>query len=141
MRDTDVHAQFTAMKQQMLAAGVSSSHVTRMVAELRDHLEDIESEAGANGISLEQAASRLGDPDVLVNHVLARPELKSWVYRYPRIARAYLPMEYALLLPLAPLFAGAKSASAIARWGAALFLSAAVTAAMLLIMQLSITHT
>ncbi len=78
---------------------------------------------------------------MIARQMLARTELKLWVYRYPRLARFYLPIAYLLLLPAAPVFAGAENATAIARWGTSLMVSAAVTAAMLLLMQIAITLT
>jgi hypothetical protein len=49
-----------------------------------------------------------------------------------------LPLAYVALLPTSPLFAGAARAQTIARWGACLMLSAAITGAMFLAMQISI---
>ena len=67
--------------------------------------------------------------------------MQHWIYRYPRVARIVLPMAYVAVLPLAPVQAGMANAGLLARWGAALMLSAGVTAAMLLAMQLAIVLT
>lgn len=115
------------------------------MAELADHLEDLRLEALANGLSDgeadRQAVSRLGDPRLIAEKILEHTELKTWVYRYPRIARVYLPVAYLLLLPAAPVLVGIRNPAVVARWGAALMLSGAVTAAMLLFMELSIVLT
>jgi hypothetical protein len=50
-----------------------------------------------------------------------------------------LPVAFVLLLPSAPLFAGAVHLSSIFRWLACLILSGLITATMMLILQLSIT--
>ncbi|MGH8221724.1 MAG: hypothetical protein ACREQZ_02010, partial [Woeseiaceae bacterium] len=69
----------------------------------------------------------------------SRPELKSWTHRFPRAASLILPVAWLAVLPLLPVTAGIAHAASIARWLACLVLSALVTAAMMLIMQLSIS--
>ncbi len=133
---------FSELRQSLLRSGVAARHVRRMLIELHDHLDDLQREGLARGIDPFQARDRalrtIGDQRVLAGKILERPELRTWEYRYPRIARICYPLAYVLLLPTAPVFAGVARASIIARWGAALMLSAAVTATMFLAMQLSI---
>ena len=133
---------FSELRHSLLASGVAPRHIRRMLIELHDHLDDLQREALGKGCDPFQAHDRalraIGDPRLLATRIIERPELRTWVYRYPRIARICYPVAYVLLLPAAPLFAGAARASMIARWGAALMLSATVTAAMFLAMQLSI---
>jgi len=133
---------FSELRHSLLASGIAPRHVRRMLIELHDHLDDLQQEAVQKGCDPFQAHQRalraIGDQRLLARKILERPELKTWVYRYPRIARIYYPVAYVLLLPAAPVFAGVARASMIARWGAALMLSATVTAAMFLAMQLSI---
>lgn len=133
---------FNDLRRTLLESGVASRHVRRLVAELHDHLDDLQQEAHADGCdgvaANDRAMRKIGDQRLLARKILERPELRSWVYRYPRVARIYYPIAYVLLLPAAPVFAGVARASQLARWGAALLLSATVTAAMLLGMQLSI---
>lgn len=136
---------FDELRSYLLSSGIAPRHVKRTIAELHDHLEDLENEARSNGIApieaLAYAETRIGEHKLIARHVLAKTELKIWIYRYPRIARLYLPVAYLLLLPTAPVFAGVENASAIARWSTSLIVSAAVTAAMLLLMQIAITLT
>ena len=87
------------------------------------------------------ASARLGDTGRIADRMLESPELRTWVYHYPRLARVCLPVAYALLLPAAPVFAGIANPGVVMRWGAALMLGAGVTAAMLLGMQLAIVLT
>ncbi len=136
---------FDELRSYLLNSGIAPRYVKRTIAELHDHLEDLENEARSNGIApieaLAYAETRIGEHKLIARHMLAKTELKVWIYRYPRIARLYLPVAYLLLLPTAPVFAGAENASAIARWSTSLMVSAAVTAAMLLLMQIAITQT
>ena len=134
---------FVALRSYLLKSGITPRHVKRTIAELNDHFDDLQLEAKANGLTPADAyafaESRIGEHKQIAHDMLARTELKLWVYRYPRVARFYLPIAYLLLLPAAPVFAGAENASAIARWGMSVMVSAAVTGAMLLFMQFAIT--
>lgn len=136
---------FADLRCYLLKSGISPRHVKRTIAELDDHFDDLRLEARSIGLSATDASSfaeaRIGEHKLIARNILARTELKLWVYRYPRLARIYLPIAYLLLLPAAPVFAGAENASTIARWGTSLMVSAAVTATMLLLMQIAITFT
>ncbi len=141
-----MHKQsFKELRSHLLARGIAPKHVRRITTELGDHFEDLRIEALKSGLSAcdadALAVNRLGDQRLIAERILAHTEFKTWVYRYPRVARFYLPFAYALLLPASPVFAGIRNPALIARWGAALMLSGAVTAAMFLFMQLSIVLT
>lgn len=133
---------FDKLRDHLLRAGVAPRQVIGMISELFEHYEDLECEAIEHGSSPSaaraEANERIGSPDTIARHVLCRPELRCWIYRYPRLARLALPIACVALLPLAPLYAGAANVPAIARWCACLLLSALVTAAMLLAMQIAI---
>lgn len=135
---------FDALRAGLLESGVAPRQVRRLIAELTDHTEDLREEALRRGFSVNEAAifsaRKLGDLQCLTADMVRRAELRSWVYRFPRIARFYLPLAYAVVLPMAPLVAGTGN-GAVLRWGIALMLSAGVTAAMLLSMQLAIALT
>jgi hypothetical protein len=137
--------EFTRLEEQLLAAGVVPRNVRRIVDELEDHLEDLRAEAVAIGYTDAEATafarSRLGDQKDIAQGMLDDGGLKAWIYRYPRLARVYLPVAYLLVLPAAPVFAGLANPGKVVRWGAALMMSAGVTAAMLLGMQLAILLT
>ena len=125
---------FEQLECTLREAGIAPRHISRMIVELQDHLDDLRRDAVACGCNPAEAQAsalrRLGDQRVLAQKVLERPELKAWDRRHPRIALIYYPVAYVLMLPMTP---------AIFRWGAALLLSATVTAAMMLAMQLSIS--
>ncbi|RLA32770.1 MAG: hypothetical protein DRR11_07400 [Gammaproteobacteria bacterium] len=136
---------FEELRRYLLNSGITPRHVKRTIAELNDHFDDLQLEGKSGGLSTLDAQAfaeaRIGEHKLIAQNMLAKTELKTWIYRYPRVARLYLPVAYLLLLPAAPVFAGAEHASAVARWGTSLMVSAAVTAAMLLLMQIAITLT
>ena len=135
----------TELLPGLLRSGMSPRHARRMVSELADHLQDLAAEARSRGMSEEDAArhasERLGDYAAIVQGSRSYPELRSWIYRYPRLARVYFPVAYVLLLPAAPVFAGIANPNVVFRWLVALMLSAGVTAGMMLFMQLAIVAT
>lgn len=137
--------RFDRLRNELLESGIARRHVRRIVAELNDHFEDLVAEAKERGLAPgnanEFALRRIGNQQKIAQQMLSVPELRAWIYRYPRIARIYLPIAYALLLPAAPVFAGVANPGIVIRWGAALMLGAGVTAAMMLSMQLAIALT
>jgi len=130
------------LRRRLLESGVAPRHVVRIVSELSDHYDDLELEATRRGLSRKaakaQAKNRLGDPSVIAEQVLNQPELKCWFYRFPRLARFFLPVFYVMLLPTAPIYAGVAHAPVIGRWCACLAISGFVTASMMLVMQIAI---
>ena len=135
MPDREALFPFNSLQKKLLDSGVAPIHVERTISELRDHFADLEEEYG----SVDEVVARLGDPRDIASQVIAHDEFKSWTYRYPKLARLYLPCAYVLLLPASPLFAGAANPNLIWRWGMSLLMSAGVTAAMFRILQLSIS--
>ena len=133
---------FDRLRRQLLESGVAPRHVVRVVSELSDHLEDLETEAiqqgGCREAARAEASDRLGDANIIAKHVLSRPEFKCWVYRFPHWARIILPIAYFLVLPAAPIFAGVAHAPTIGRWCACLIISGLVTSGMMLVMQIAI---
>ena len=136
---------FTALETDLLQAGVAARHVRRIVSELEDHAIDLRDEALQRGMSETDARDfamrRIGDQGEIAARMVAITDLRAWIYRYPRIARLYLPVAYALLLPAFPFFAGIANAGIVLRWTAALMLSAGFTASMMLMLQLAIAVT
>ena len=136
---------FDTLRNKLLESGIAPRHIRRIVAELNDHLEDLKSEAMAEGRTESEAQliglRRIGNQKLIAEQMLDTPEIRTWIYRYPKIARVYLPVAYALLLPAAPVLVGIANPRRVIRWGTALMLSAGVTAAMFLSMQLAIALT
>jgi hypothetical protein len=138
-------ASFAELRSHLLARGIAPNHVRRITTELGDHLEDLRVAALESGLTpddaMQRAKGQLGDQQIIAERMLQHTEFKTWVYRYPRVARIYLPVAYALLLPATPVFIGIRNPMLVVRWCAALMLSGAITAAMFLFMQLSIVLT
>jgi Zn-dependent protease len=133
---------FLAFERRLLQQGVDLRYARRLGLELAEHYEDLRHEAERTGILPGEvagfAAERLGSASNIAAAVRQRPELRPWVYRYPQLARLALPLAFAALLPVAPLFAGINHAESVLRWICCAMLSAIFTAVLLLGMQLSI---
>ena len=138
MPDLELHR----FEQYLLQAGVAPRFASRARIELHDHFTDLVSDARCRGLTESEAttsaADSLGDLGDIADAMLSHPELRVWTQRYPHLARVCLPVAYIAMLPTTPLFAGIAHAPVIARWGACMMLGAAITAIMLLVMQISI---
>ena len=133
---------YSRLRAQLIEFGVAPKYIRRTIIELEDHYDDLKNEALRHGYSCSSAerhaTTTLGDVGMLAREVASRPELRSWAYRNPRVARYLLPAAYFALLPAVPIFIGVSHSSTIARWSASMMLGAAVTAGMFLALQLSI---
>jgi len=138
MREPD----FTALSARLLKNGISPRHAHRTVNELRDHYDDLVDAAvdgGANSRNARlSAANELGAMDDFVAEMASRRELKTWAFRYPRLAIAVYPIACLAILPAMPVLAGLANRTALVRWGTSLLAAGLVTAVLLLTMQLSI---
>lgn len=138
MREPD----FNALATRLLKNGIAPRHAHRTVNELRDHYDDLVDAAvddGANSRKARrQAAAKLGTMDEFVAAMASRRELKTWAFRYPRVAIIVYPLACLAVLPAVPVFAGIAHRSEVLRWGVSLLGAGLVTALMLLVMQLSI---
>ena len=133
------------LRRRLLDAGLSPRDVQRTLAELNDHYDDLYEQelrrgAGADAAS-RRALRRLGEPEALMAEVRARPELRSWAFRYPQMARLVYPLACVIALPAMPVIIGFSHGALLARWVACLLAGGVVTAALLLLMQLTITLT
>jgi hypothetical protein len=138
MREPD----FNDLATKLLKCGIAPRHAHRTVNELRDHYDDLVDAAVDDGASSKKArrraASRLGPMNEFVSEMASRRELKTWAYRYPRLAIVVYPVACLAVLPAAPVVAGIAHRAVLMRWGASLIGAGLVTAMLLLIMQLSI---
>lgn len=138
MREPD----FSDLATKLLKCGIAPRHAHRTVNELRDHYDDLVDaavDAGATSKTARRKAARqLGEMDEFVSAMASRRELKTWAYRYPRLAVVVYPVACLAILPAVPVFAGIAHRSALMRWGASLLGAGLVTAVMLLVLQLSI---
>lgn len=138
MREPD----FAGLARRLLKRGIVPRHVHRTVNELRDHYDDLVDAAVDDGaksaVARRRAAEELGELDDFVAAMAARRELKTWAFRYPRLALAVYPLACLAVLPALPVFAGIAHRTTLVRWGASLLAAGLVTALMMLLMQLSI---
>ena len=134
--------QLEPYARELVKVGVAPRHVRRTMVELAEHAADLLEEARAAGASDEQARRRalseLGDPATIAAAARSQPQLLSWAYRFPQLALVVYPVMW---VAVTPLIAGVQYAPWVIRWAACLLLSGLVTAAMILILQLSITLT
>ena len=138
MREPD----FNELATNLLKSGITPRHAHRTVNELRDHYDDLVDsavDAGADSKSARrQAARELGSMDEFVRDMASRRELKTWSFRYPRLAVVVYPLACLAVLPAMPVFAGIAHRTVLARWGTSLLAAGLITALMMLTMQLSI---
>ena len=134
-----------ALRTSLQDGGVSSAYIGRLLAELDDHYADLERDELAYGREPAAAAvaalRRLGPQDTIAAEVLAKPELRSWPYRWPWLVSLLRPVMVLLLLPSLPILACADRGPAIARWGVSIGLGALLTGGLLLAMEQTILAT
>ncbi len=130
------------LRSRLVERGVAQREVERLLDELGDHFDDLVAASLAAGIDRARAEARaeaqLGDVADIERAVLAQPSLRSWAWRWPKIARLVYPAAWLAALPLVPIAAGMRHADSIVRWTICLAAGAAVTATILLMLQLSI---
>jgi hypothetical protein len=99
---------FDRLAERLLQAGIAPRHVRRYVRELSDHFDDLVREEKAGGASKElaetRALSRLGNDEDLANAMLARPELRSFMSRFPWAVFGIAPLAIPLLSAVAALY-------------------------------------
>ena len=126
------------MQRLLLNGGVSSAAVTRTMAELYDHYEDIEAEAIESGSSQEaatvEALARLGDVQVLADEVLRRPEFKSWAFRWVWVPAVLRHLVIVTSLASMPVLVVVARGPLIVRWCVSTGLAMLVTASLLLLL-------
>ncbi len=75
------------LRERLLRAGVAPRHVRRYLAELADHLTDLNAEqerAGRSGVDAQSAAlARLGSMDDLAKAMIEQRQFQSWSSRAP----------------------------------------------------------
>lgn len=136
---------FEQFARDLRRAGIAERHVRRAELELSEHFDDLVEDAIRSGLDRGdaecRAAENLGDLQIVGETIRSRPELRSWAFRWPRLALVLYPLACIAALPAAPVVIGVQNAPILARWAACLLLGGLVTATMLLVLQLSITLT
>lgn len=135
---------FSDLKKDLLQMGIAPRHAYRTISELGDHFDDLVDAELADGcvrvVAEQHALCTLGDFQAVVLAMQQQPRFRSWAWRWPRLALLVYPLACVAALPAVPLVAGVQNASILARWLTCLLLGGLVTAAMFLLLQLSITH-
>ena len=100
--------RFDRLSERLLTAGIAPHHVRRYERELRDHFDDLVREEKAGGATKElaetRALSRLGNDDDLAEAMLSRPELRSFMARYPWAVFGVVPLVIPVLTAIAALY-------------------------------------
>ncbi len=134
-----------ALRTSLQDGGVSSAYIGRLLAELDDHYADLERDELTSGrepaVAAVAALRRLGRQDTIAAEVLAKPELRSWPYRWPWLVSLLRPVMVILLLPSLPILACVDRGPAIARWSVSIGLGALLTGGLLLAMAQTIFTT
>ena len=111
---------FEQFAKDLRRAGIAERHIRRAALELSDHFEDLVEDAILDGHDRTEAelraAARLGDINAVGEAISARPELRGWAFRWPRIAMVLYPLACVAALPAAPVIAGVQNAPVLARW-------------------------
>lgn len=132
----------TALRDELLRAGIAPRHVYRTITELDDHFEDLVSEAIDDGCAQsaaeQRATDKLGDLTQVALAMRAQPDLKGWAWRWPKVAVVFYPLACIAALPAVAFVVGAQNAASIGRWLIGLLVAGFVTAFMFLLLQLSI---
>ena len=128
-------SRFEALKLTLQEGGVAPIYIDRTLRQLEEHYADLEQDALAAGLSRDEAAraahTALGTERAIAEAVLARPELREWSLRYPRVASCVRSATTIGLIPGMPLMFCIEHRPELARWAAALMGAAAFMCAVL----------
>jgi hypothetical protein len=128
-----------ALERDLLRFGMAPRRIRRTVDELEAHFDDLVEDALAAGLDQDaaerQALGQLGAMRNIARVARARPALRDWAYRFPHLALVVYPLSCVAVLPAAPVIAHAGN---LVRWAVCVLLAGFVTAAILLVLQLTI---
>ena len=131
-------SEFRALKRELVRGGVAPAMVTRTLAELYDHYEDLESESLASGYSPAEASAeameRLGSSRVLAREVLNHPEFQSWAFRWPWVPAVLRQFVILTSLASVPVLVVVSRGPVIVRWCISTGLATLITGGLLLLL-------
>ncbi len=126
------------MRRALVRGGVAPAIVTRALAELHDHYEDLESEVLASGCPPEEASAdvmaRLGSGRVLAREVLRHPEFQSWAFRWSWVPAVLRQVLVVISLASIPVLVVVSRGPVIARWCVSAGLAMLATGGMFLLL-------
>lgn len=129
-------AEIDALIASLVDAGIAPKYVSRLAAELQDHLSDLETEAQRFGLPEEDvqadAEQRLGASAAIANEFAKRPELVSWIHASPWLQPVLRAAAWAEVSLSAPVRFVADSHATMLRYAAATAAATILTAALLL---------
>ena len=132
-------ADLRRLQRTLIRGGVAPVFISRTLAELRDHCQDLEADALRAGCSVEEARSearnRLGEHSVIAAEILRRPELKVWAFRWPWGPLVLRRFVVFVAISTVPAMAIVGRGSLIARWCISTGLAALLTGGLFLLMQ------
>ena len=100
--------RFDRLSERLLHAGIAPRHVRRYMRELTDHFDDLVREEKEGGAARElaetRALARLGNEENLADAMLSRPELKSFMARFPWAVFGFGPLVLPVLTAVAALY-------------------------------------
>jgi|GEM_PF-2435252 len=74
------------IRRQLILGGVAPHYANRTILELGDHIDELRQQATNRDMPPESAAEwvqqQIGEEQTLINEVLAKPELRSWLSRH-----------------------------------------------------------
>jgi len=130
--------EFRALRRELVRGGVAPAMVTRTLAELYDHYEDLEFEALASGCSSAEASAeameRLGSSRVLAREVLSHPEFQSRAFRWPWVPAVLRHFVMLTSLASVPVLVMVSRGPVIVRWCVSTGLAMLITGALLLLL-------
>src|ERR1700759_4799559 len=99
---------FDRLCERLLRGGIAPRHVRRYRRELSDHFDDLVRAEIANGAGRElaetRALARVGHDDDLADAMLSRPEMRSFMSRFPWAVFGLGPLVIPLLIAVAALY-------------------------------------
>ena len=127
--------RFEALKLELQKGGVAPVYIERTLLELEEHYTDLEQDALAAGLSRDEARhaahAALGAERVIAAAVLARPELREWSSRHPRLADCVRSATTIGLIPGMPVMFCIEQRAELTRWAAAVMAAATFIGAIL----------
>ena len=130
--------EFRALRRELVRGGVAPAMVTRTLAELHDHYDDLESESLASGRSPAEASAevmkRLGSSHVLAREVLQHPEFQSWAFRWPWVPAVLRQFVILTSLASVPVLVVVSRGPVIVRWCVSTGLAMLITGGLLLLL-------
>lgn len=130
--------EFRALRRELIRGGVAPAMITRTLAELQDHFEDLKAEVLESGRPAQEAASeaieRLGSSRVLAQEVLRHPEFQSWAFRWPWVPAVLRQVVILASLASIPVLVVVSRGPVIVRWCVSTGLAMLVTGGLLLLL-------